>query len=104
MYFVTQDKHTKVFVINSLCVLLENILTDFLPSEFLCNPASLRSISRSRRVMQTLGMIVKSRHLEHYYQAIYLLQFLHNLYPDAIPLQDYGKLLVYLKVEVRHYL
>ena len=69
----------------------------------LCTPAQLQTISRSRRVMQTLGMIVKSRHLEYYYQAVYLLQFLHNLYPNAIPVQDYGKLLVYLKVEVNHY-
>ena len=52
--------------------------------------------------MQTLGMIVKSRHLDYYYQAVYLLQFLHNLYPNAIPVQDYGKLLVYLKVEVTY--
>ena len=53
--------------------------------------------------MQTLGMIVKSRHMDYYYQAVYLLQFLHSLYPNAIPVQDYGKLLVYLKVEVNHY-
>lgn len=48
-------------------------------------------------------MIVKSRHLEYYYQAVYLLQFLHDLYPDAVSTKEYGELLVYLKVEVTHY-
>ena len=72
--------------------------------DFLCTPARLQSISRSRRVIQTLGTIVKTRQLEYYYQAVYLLQFLHNLYPNVIPVQNYGQLLVYLKVEVNSFL
>jgi len=44
------------------------------------------------------------RQIEYYFQAVYLLQFLHNLYPNVIPVQDYGQLLVYLKIEVNPFL
>jgi len=79
----------------------ENCVLFFAAS--LYSPDSLKGISRSRRVIQTLGMIVKSRHLEYYYQAVYLLQFLYKLYPEAFSVKEYGELLVYLKVEVNYY-
>ncbi|XP_065913938.1 uncharacterized protein [Dysidea avara] len=47
--------------------------------------------------MQTLGAIVMSSDLENYYQAVYLLEFLHGLYPNVISIQQYSELLVYLK-------
>ncbi|XP_065913934.1 uncharacterized protein [Dysidea avara] len=60
-------------------------------------PKSLHCVSRTRRVMQTLGAIVMSSDLENYYQAVYLLEFLHGLYPNVISVQQYSQLLVYLK-------
>ena len=50
--------------------------------------------------MQTLGAIVMSSDLENYYQAVYLLEFLHGLYPYIISVQQYSQLLVYLKSQV----